>query len=426
MYREHVCQVLLNNIELDLANCKAMISQLISDIWNLIFELASLLAHPKSMVNNIFGGAMHTVESVGFSAWRKSRDMNFLRKINPEWKTKEDVMRFVIKQGVLPEFLVHELGLGPQASKVNTQKFLSGLTQMLTGNKDVKKSDIMSLGKKHGITDTIVDKAAMFMTIPERALRRDAFMAHYIRAWEKFGGAIKEFDHPFLIEMAKKGVKATQFLYNAPNRPAFARTALGKVMTRFQLWAWNSVRFRNDVKRMARIEGYQPGTEAADRYERTLQLDLFTFGLANIFAYSLFESNLPQPWGWLQDTSDWVFGDEKERDRAFYGSYPTSVAPLQMITPPALRLTGPTFKAMLDDDWSRMSQYYVYTMFPFGRMIRDVSPYSQGNLIDVPTRAWEKVLGFPMRQLQTKITKAKKAREEEEEESDLLYPGSYD
>ena len=130
------------------------------------------------------------------------------------------------------------------------------------------------------------------MTGPERALRRQSFMAHYIQAWKKFGGAIGEFDHPFLVEQAKKGVRATQFLYSAPFRPAFARTSLGKVMTRFQLWAWNSARFRNDVKRQARLAGYLPGSEGYERYKRTLTIDMFVLALANAYRYSLFESVL--------------------------------------------------------------------------------------------------------------------------------------
>jgi len=253
--------------------------------------------------------------------------------------------------------------------------------------------------------------AAKFMTIPERALRRDAFMAHYVHAWDKFGGAIKEYDHPYLIQMAKKGVRATQFLYNAPFRPAFARTSLGKIMSRFQLWSWNSVRFRNDVRRQARIYDFTPGTEEWKRFERTMQTDLFTFALANVFAYSLFENNLPQPWGWIQDYSDWIFGDEGERDRAFYGAWPKAVAPLQMVTPPGLRMVGPTFSAILSDDWSRVGEYYGYTMLPFGRILRDVSPYSKGNLIENPMRLPEKIFGLPMMQLQRNITKWKNEEE---------------
>ena len=69
-----------------------------------------------------------------------------------------------------------------------------------------------------------------------------------------------------LIHMAKKGVQATQFLYSAPYRPAFSNTSLGKVMTRFQTWAWNSVRFRNDVYKNAKIYGFKKGTQAFRKF----------------------------------------------------------------------------------------------------------------------------------------------------------------
>ena len=201
-----------------------------------------------------------------------------------------------------------------------------------------------------------------------------------------------------LIEMAKKGVKATQFLYSAPFRPAFARTALGKVLTRFQLWSWNSVRFRNDVNREARIYGYRPGTEAYERYKRTKQLDLFMFAMANVFMYSIFETALPAPWNWYQDTADWLLGDENERNKAFYGAWPTQVAPLQMITPPVLRVLPATARALVDDDWSKLSQYYMWTMFPFGRMARDI--VGPGNIIQNPIRTIEKTTGLPLMQAQ--------------------------
>ena len=359
------------------------------------FELASLLAHPKSAVNNIFGGSMHTIESVGFSAWRKARNITYLRNINPEWKTKDDVMRFVIEKGVLPEFLVHELGLGPKVNRTKVSSFVGELTNTLIGNKEIAKKDITALGKKHGITDAIIDKAAMFMTVPERALRRDAFMAHYIRAWESFGGAIKDHNHPFLIEQGLKGVKATQFLYDAPNRPMFARTALGKIMTRFQLWSWNSVRFRNDVTREARIHGYKPGTEAFDRFKRTMQIDLFVLALANMFVYSLFEQALPAPWNWFQDTADWLFGDEKERDKAFFGNLPGAIAPLQIIMPPISRFPITGLSQWIRNDYDKFTDYTMYTLLPFGRIVRDIVHPEKG-LINNPLMIMEKTTGLPL------------------------------
>ena len=381
------------------------------------YEMATLLAHPKSMVANIFGGTSHTIQSAGWGNFVKARTPNFLAKINPNWKTMKDVDDFVVAQGVLPEYLVYEMGLQKEFQNTKGKGFLADLTSKLARDPEMSEQSITDLAGKYGLKDKVMNFASKFMSVPERMLRRDAFMAHYVHAWEKFGGAIKEYDHPFLIEMAKKGVKATQFLYNAPFRPAFARTALGKIMTRFQLWGWNSVRFRNDVHRQAKIYGFTPGTEAWKRYERTMQTDLFVFALANVFAYSLFESNLPQPWGWIQDYSDWIFGDEGDRDKAFYGAWPKQVAPLQMVTPPGLRLVGPTFNAMLNDDWSKVSQYYAYTMLPFGRMIRDVNPYAKGNLIENPMRLPEKLFGLPVMQLQRNITEWK------EEKPEKLYPG---
>ena len=224
----------------------------------------------------------------------------------------------------------------------------------------------------------------------ERLLRKDAFMAHYLQARDTFRGLIKDPEHPFLVWAAKRGVKDTQFLYNAANRPAFSASALGKVMTRFQLWAWNSVAFRNMVYREAKERGYQRGTKEFKRLQRTMQIDMMLFALANVFTYSLFENTLPAPLNWMQDFSDWIFGDENERDRAFFGSYPKAVAPLQMITPPSLRLLAPTFKAALEDDWGRMSEYYLWTMAPFGRLARDTKIAAQN-----PIQTVERMTGLP-------------------------------
>jgi hypothetical protein len=378
------------------------------------YEMAALLAHPKSTVMNIFGGSLHTMQNAGIGNWIKAQKMSYLSKINPKWTSREAINQFAISHGVVPEFLLYEMGLQKTFQSDKGRSLIRDIRTELERNPDKSIKDMGHLSKKHGkeIWEKAVNWAGKFMTIPEKKLRTDAFMAHYIHAWEKFGGAIKDYDHPFLIEMAKKGVKATQFLYNAPNRPAFARTALGKVFSRFQLYAWNSVKFRNEVRRQLRIAGYQPGTDAYERFQRTLIIDTFCLALANAYQYSMFNQNLPQPYGWLQDTAEWVFGDEAERDRAFYGAWPTEVAPLQAVTPPILRMTGPTVKAMLTDDWSKMSSYYIWSMFPFGRIARDVA--GPGNLLEVPSRAWEKLFGIPMQEIQRAATKAKKEREEEE------------
>lgn len=383
------------------------------------YEMASLLAHPKSMVGNIFGGTAHTVQSAGWRNFLHARNIKELRKINSEWKTIEDVENFVVSHGVLPDFLVYEFGLHEEYQKVQNKEFIEAVSQKISRNPNAGEESIKELAKKYKITDKVNEFAAKFMSVPEKALRRDAFMAHYLQAWNKFGGALKDPNHPFLIEMGKKGVKATQFLYSAPFRPAFARTALGKIMTRFQLWSWNAVRFRNDVAREAKIYGFLPGTEQYEKFQRTAQIDMFVFALANVFAYSLFEATLPAPWSYLQDTADWVFGDEKERDKAFFGSYPTAVAPLQLVTPPILRLLPPMMRAIVDDDWSRVSEYYAYTMFPFGRIARDVA--GPGNVLENPMRIMEKTTGFPLQQMSKGSKNIREGKY-----NDKIYPGSYE
>ena len=147
---------------------------------------------------------------------------------------------------------------------------------------------------------------------------------------------------------------------------------------------------------------------------------MFVFALGNIFAYSLFDTAMPAPYTWFDDTAQWIFGDEEEREKAFFGGLPTKIAPLQVITPPVARIPISMFRSIMDDDYSRLSQYYAWTMFPFGRLARDFSPYTvdpkegivplKGNLVDNPSNVLQKWAGMPLRQIQ------RKRREWKEEE----------
>jgi len=374
------------------------------------FELAALLAHPKTAITNIFGGSLHTMESVGFSNMKKARDMKFLKRINPEFNNIQDVEKWVISKGVLPEMVLHELGFNKQYSDKKISGFLGELAQKFNSTDPIERKEIMTVGKKYGLTDRIAEKASLFMSVPERMLRRDAFMAHYIKAWERFGGAIKDPNHPILIEMAKKGVKATQFLYNAPNRPMFARSALGKVMSRFQLFAWNSVRFRNAVLKEAKLRGFKPGAET-DRFARMMQLDLFVYALGSMFMYSLFDNALPPPWNWMQDSANWLFGDEKERNKAFFGELPVEIAPLKMIMPPISRFPVTALQQWVRDDYDKFTNMSVWTAFPFGRMVRDIAKPGSG-LMDNPTFFMEKFAGIPLHAVGRRKKEQKKLEEE--------------
>ena len=375
------------------------------------YQMATLLAHPKSAIANIYGGTLHTVQSVGWRNWRNSRNVEYLRTNLPgeakNWLDKGDMTKWAVKHGVVPDFILYEAGLNPQFRTGRWKAFVDDAMSLFNKDPHVKDHTLISLAKKHKITENAFHKAAWFMREPERALRRDAFISHYLQARENIGNAEMPLDHPFLIEQAKKGVKATQFLYSAPYRPPFSRSALGKVMTRFQLWAWNAVRFRKDVIAEAEKHGWRPGTPEFERFKRTMTTDMFVLGMSNIFAYSIFENALPAPWNWFQDTADWLFGDEKARDRAFFGAYPTQIAPLQVITPPIARIGPATFSAMVNNDYSRLSEYYIWTMFPFGRLARDVK-----NSIENPIRTIENFTGIPYGQFHREMKSIQKEDDE--------------
>ena len=364
------------------------------------WQLAALLAHPKTAVGNLYGGSALTIANTGWNNFKNARSIEFLRnKLNPgkdefgnTWNSMADINQYIHNLGVMPEMIQYEMNLNPEVKRANANNFIKAAIKKIERDPEVKDSTLRGMMKEYGVSDSFWNKAAYFMRTSERVLRRDSFMAHLIQAWQNYGGALP-FNHPVLIEHAKRGVKATQFLYNAPYRPMFAQTQLGKVLTRFQLWSWNSVRFRNDVLREAAQHGFREGTVEYDRFVRTAQLDLFMLAMSSIFMYSLFESALPAPWNWFQDTADWLLGDEKERDRAFFGAYPTTVAPLQMVTPPVARMLPATFKGIVEEDWSKMSDYVVWTMFPFGRIARDIA--GPNSIIENPTRTVEKLTGLP-------------------------------
>ena len=99
------------------------------------FELASLLAHPKSMVANIFGGSMHTIQSAGWDYFKKAQKISELSKINPEWNSKEAVQAFVVKHGVIPEFIMYEWGMSGELilESLYKKQFLNLLEKSLIG-----------------------------------------------------------------------------------------------------------------------------------------------------------------------------------------------------------------------------------------------------------------------------------------------------
>lgn len=374
------------------------------------YALATLLAHPKSSIGNYLGGSQMTIVNAGFNNFIKAKKLDYLRKtIDPEFKSWEDVNRWVRELGIIEEFIIREIGANPQLTGANWQAFLKDFKRAVRKDPDLPDISFRDLMKKHNLGKGMMDVAGKFMSLPERALRRDSFIAHYIQARDKLGGRVLPKDHPYLIEMGKKGVKATQFLYSVPFRPMFSGTAMGKVVSRFQLWAWNSVRYRNTIIREAAIRGIRQGSPEFDRFKRLMIADTLSLALGSMFMYSLFGSQMPQPYAWFQDLGDWLFGNEEERDRAFFGAYPGKLAPLQLITPPSFRLTGPILNGLVNDDWEKMANYYTWTMFPFGRLARDL--VGPGGLTENPYYGLDKLTGLPIVGAKRISTKRKKEEE---------------
>ena len=364
------------------------------------YSLATLLARPKSMTANMFGGTINTGIYAGFDNLRKAWKVDEFQKIHRDWTSIERVRESVIKWGVIEDMLVHELDMSKYGKNKQLRNFVTDAARRISKDPEMSDKTLLRLAKEHGISERLFNSAAWFMRTAERRLRSDAFLASYLQAVSNFtplfaGGGehnVLKYDSPLLIEIAKKGVKATQFLYSAPFRPMFSTSALGKVMTRFQMYAYNSVDFRRNVANDAAVYGFREGTKEFDRFKRFIVADMLMMAASTAFAYSLFDNNLPAPWNWVQDFANWLFGDEKERDRAFYGVYPKPIAPIQMFTPPSMRMVGPTINGMIENDFSKVANYTLWTMFPFGPLAMDIK-----RSIDSPSQIIDKMTGIPTR-----------------------------
>ena len=110
---------------------------------------------------------------------------------------------------------------------------------------------------------------------------------------------------------------------------------------------------------------------------------------------SMFDASMPPPYNWIQDSATLLFGDEKSRDRAFFGTLPGPLAPLQAVSPPSARFLMQPLGNLMKNDWSDFASYQIWTWFPFGRISRDVI-----KLMDNPVMAAERLTGFPLHGIQ--------------------------
>ena len=388
--------------------------------WSLI----SLLSHPKTAVANMLGGSTNTISQNGLRHFTNTKDKAFLYNIFKGGKLRDGTVitpdnvnvwlgRFAEESGALESFIVSEAQLERGFRGTKVKGFLKEYINEIKKDYSMPDQSLYDLAKKHGINKAIVDGGAWFMRKSERMLRKDSFLAHYLNNHELLSEVIPnlKFDNPYLLRMATEGVKATQFLYHSSAKPAFSRTATGKMLTRFMPFAWNSIRFRKLAYQKAAVYDFDMNTLPGKRFQRVVTLDAFVFALANIFVSSIFDSALPPPMSYMQDTADWLFGDEKQRERAYFNQWPhPALAPLSVVTGPSLRFfLGPT-KAIINNDWEPFLNYQLWTWAPFGRMARSIN-----RTIDVPEMWLEESTGIPIHSLSQKIRRARKKKEAQAE-----------
>ena len=114
---------------------------------------------------------------------------------------------------------------------------------------------------------------------------------------------------------------------------------------------------------------------------------MFALSLAFTLGYTLFDYGLPAPYNTIKDAAELAFGDEKQRERAFYGT-----AGLSEIMPPAGRIPFSVFKSLLFNDYNDLVKYQMWTWFPGGRLARDVY-----RSINDPSAVVDNLTGVPIR-----------------------------
>lgn len=333
---------------------------------------------------------------------RAIKEVNeILREGEYQINTWEDVFRLVSQQGGIESFLNAEIFSGQNMTRDRVRGMMDALNaEFEKDGKDITKvwsrmDDYRAIARKFGVADRIFDIASIPMRKSEVYGRTFSWLSHIIKMRESmdYTAGMSPLD-PFLVDVANKGVAFTQFLYNNANRPLFASTSVGRIFSRFQMWSWNSVRLNNQVYKSAKEAGFQEGTEEYARFRRLVTANMFSLGLASIFPSSIFEATLPAPISWMQDLSAMVFGNDEEKDRAFFGVLPYPFNALQMISPPSSRFLYGTFNLMFTGDLDKFLSYQAWTFFPFGRFAKDVVKTAE-----VPVMGVENLTGFPLHRM---------------------------
>ncbi len=372
---------------------------------------STLLFNTRGWVYNMFGGNANTLITTGLRPLIKSYDYKYLRSIipdpnmkkgEPDNRGKDWFLNFAKEQGVIETFWTSELSANNSFRAIKGMagydSFVSELMMAAKIKKDVRtdKRDVMEILKKYQIDQKATDLGGFFMKHAEQELRLRAFLANYVKARDVFAakGVTFKPDDPALLKVALEGTVGSQYLYNNVSRPLATATPAGRIMSRFQLWAGNSLRLRKDVVRMAKDAGFEKGTEEFKKYERMLGADMFMFAMASMLPYSMFDATLPPPYNYYTEMSQMLYGTPQEKERAFFGTLPYPLNITGLITPPSARYITQPLGNLMSGDWERFWDYQIYTWFPYGMVMK-----TGNDIIKSPIKAVDKLSGFPLYRL---------------------------
>ena len=427
--------------------------------WEAKFELISLLSHPKTTITNFLGGGQNLYADVGamniYRATKFGGEEYLLNqvgmknkkfegidskgnKVEKTIKNYEDILDWIESTGALEGMFITEIGLDRALRKGKAKTFATEVAhKFFSKNKgkigSMNKAEwhkamdmtLLEVRRERGIGQGVFKAGASFMSWSEYQLRTRSFLAHYLNARELLKTGMEhspldfiEWNSPELVQRAIKGVESSQFMYHAAHRSNYSQTSMGRVMTRFHPYAWNSVRRRfgpkEGIYKVAKAAGWERDVYATEKGRRQFTMDMMSMALSYIFTASIFEYALSPPMSWAQDTAQWLFGDEKERERAFFSQWPhPSLAPLSIVTPPIARTVLAPTSAILSGDFTKMKQFYGYSYLPFGRMIRDVK-----RTIDSPAMAVDFMTGIPLHKIHSLRRAQIDANNPQEEQSD--------
>jgi len=403
------------------------------------YELLTLLANTGTWTTNIFGGATMTVGSAGAKNYANSFNNKRVYDVllsdskgkavlnlldGTKVTNRKELLKFLEERGVIDNFIKNEfeynetMSSGLKKAGVNIKDFQRDLIKAAKSKKGNRDENVMDVVNRYGVKDLMMKTGGFLMKQSERVNRLNAFIAHGLQAVESFKGAGKDLSlaDQYVFERAERGIEMTQFLYQNAYRPAFMRTSTGKVLGRFKLFVFNSVRMRKEFYRQAKLNGFKEGSESYERFKDTFAIDMMMYALGGAFMFSLFDTTLPPPWDWVQALADYTFGDKREKEMAFFGS---KLGPLNVLKPPIARVPE-AFGELLTGQYEDFTNYTMYTMFPFGRGVRQIKQLTDDRPFRGVERAPEILFRIPYNQMKSRIERAKKQRMQLEEIEEYL------